>query len=46
MRNRIVVPGLGRRAVGMRAKGPLWRCAREVKASGSVGLRWQAAFGS
>src|SRR5262245_61748146 len=37
---------LGRRAVGRQAKGFLWRRSVELRASGAVGLRWQAAFGS
>jgi hypothetical protein len=35
-------PESGRR----RAKPPLSRCSLELRASGSVGLRWQAVFGS
>jgi hypothetical protein len=37
---------LARRAVGRQAKGFLWRRSVELRASGAVGLRWQAAFGS
>src|SRR5215510_1226843 len=35
---------LGRRAVGRQTKGFLWRRSVELRASGAVGLRWQAAF--
>ena len=28
------------------AKGSLWSSALELRASGTVGLRWQAVFGS
>src|SRR5262245_36626886 len=35
---------LGRRADGRQAKGFLWRRSVELRASGAVGLRWQAAF--
>jgi hypothetical protein len=37
--------GLGRAAVGRGAKGLLSRCLVKLKASPSVGLRWQAVFG-
>jgi hypothetical protein len=41
-----VVPlRLGRRAVGRCARGALWRRSLELRASGAVGLRWQAVFG-
>src|SRR5215813_9899684 len=36
---------LGRRAVGRQVKGFLWKRSVELRASGAVGLRWQAAFG-
>src|SRR5215510_5289989 len=42
----VVTGPLGRRAVGRQAKGFLWRRSVELRASGAVGLRWQAAFGS
>jgi hypothetical protein len=35
---------LGRRAVGRQAEGFLWRRSVELRASGAVGLGWQAAF--
>jgi hypothetical protein len=34
------------RAVGRGANGFLWSCSLELRASGSVGLRWQPVFGS
>ena len=37
---------LGRRAVGRHPKGSIWRRSDELRASGAVGLRWQASFGS
>src|SRR5215471_17841680 len=35
---------LGRAAVGRRAKGSLWRRSFQLRASGSVGLRWQSVL--
>src|SRR5215510_1716937 len=46
MKNPLLYRGrLGRRAVGRQAKGFLWRRSVELRASGTVGLRWQAVFG-
>ena len=33
---------VARPAIGRRAKGSLWRRSLELRASGAVGLRWQA----
>ena len=42
----VVPDGSAGERVGRRAKGSLWSCSLEVRASGAVGLRWQAVFGS
>ena len=42
-----VVPvGSAGEAVGRGAKGSLWSGSLELRASGAVGLRWQAVFDS
>jgi hypothetical protein len=43
----IIVPvGSAGEAVGRGAKGSLWSGSLELRASGAVGLRWQAVFDS
>ena len=42
----VVLVGSAGEAVGRGAKGSLGRRSLELRASGAVGLRWQAVFGS
>jgi len=46
MKNPLLYGAAAGRAVGRRAKSPLSSCSLELRASSTVGLRWQAVFGS
>jgi len=46
MKNPLLYGAAVGRAVGRRAKPPLSSCSLELRASSTVGLRWQAVFGS
>jgi hypothetical protein len=44
IKNPLLYRRLGRRAVGRRAKGSLGNRSVELRASGAIGLRWQAVL--